>query len=204
MRNQTKRIWINTFAAAFLGVVAGCCTSSPGDGCCDTGAPCGTQCGSGLNALGGRLLHRTMSVPDVMPLGAITRAHWHMQETNGEAADFILHRNEFVDNSSELSPYGRDHIAEIAARMPSAPFPVIVQRSLNNSDPELDQIRRDLVVRVLTDMGNIDADQRVVVSQPYSDGINSQEGEFDYGRFRNSRAVSGSSFGGGGFGGGGF
>jgi hypothetical protein len=92
-----------------------------------------------------------------------------------------------VDNSTELTPYGRDHIMEIAARMPSAPFPVLVQRSLNNADPELDHIRRDIVVRVLTDLGNQDADQRTVVSQPYSNGINSMEGEQDYGQFRQIR-----------------
>ena len=101
-----------------------------------------------------------------------------MMETNGEAGDFVIYRNEFVDNSSELTPYGRDHIMEIAARMPSAPFPVLVQRSLNNADPELDHIRRDIVVRVLTDLGNQDADQRTVVSQPliqkHADATNSE------------------------------
>lgn len=131
-----------------------------------------------------------------MPLGAVNRAHWHMMETNGEAADFVIYRNEFVDNSSELTPYGRDHIAEIAARMPSTPFPVLVQRSLNNADPELDNLRRDIVVRVLTDLGNQDAAQRTVISQPYSNGINSMEGEQDYGRFRNIRGQN--NFGGGG------
>ncbi len=180
MMTHTARLWRNTIAAALLGAVTGCCCSTPGHG-----LPSWMR------------LQRTMAVPDVMPLGSITRAHWHMQETNGEAADFVIHRNEFVDNSSQLSPYGRDHILEIAARMPSAPFPVIVQRSPNNADPELDQIRRDIVVRVLTDLGNVDADQRVVVSQPYSDGINSMEGEFDYGRFRRSRNNGGLGFGGG-------
>lgn len=125
-----------------------------------------------------------------------------MMETNGEAADFVIYRNEFVENSSELTPYGRDHIAEIAARMPSAPFPVLVQRSMNNADPELDHIRRDLVVRVLTDLGNQDADQRTVVSQPYSNGINSMEGEQDYGQFRQIRGRNNFSGAGGGGGGG--
>ena len=138
------------------------------------------------------------AIPDVIPLGAVNRAHWHMMETNGEAGDFVIYRNEFVDNSSELTPYGRDHIMEIAARMPSAPFPVLVQRTLHNSDPELDHIRRDIVVRVLTDLGNQDADQRTVVSQPYSNGINSMEGEQDYGRFRQIRGRNGGGGGGGG------
>jgi len=137
-----------------------------------------------------------------MPLGAVNRAHWHMMETNGEAADFVIYRHEFVDNSSELTPYGRDHIAEIAARMPSTPFPVLVQRSLNNADPELDMLRRDIVVRVLTDLGNLDAEQRTVVSQAYSNVINSMEGDQDYGRFRNIRGFN--NFSGGGAGQGGF
>lgn len=131
---------------------------------------------------------RSLAIPDTVPLGAISRAHWHTQEANGEANDFVIYRNEFVDNTSALSVYGRDHIAEIAARMPYSPFPVLVQRSWNNADPELDAIRRQLVVRVLTDLGNTDADQRTVVSQPYTKGISSTQGEADYGRFRRSRA----------------
>ncbi|MCA9082842.1 MAG: hypothetical protein KDA81_02245 [Planctomycetaceae bacterium] len=143
---------------------------------------------------------RSLAVPDIMPLGAVSRAHWHTMETNGEASDFVLYRNEFVDNSSELSPYGRDHIMEIAARMPSTPFPVIVQRSMNNADPELDAQRRAIVVQVLSDLGATDAEQRTVVSQPYSDGINSIEGERDYARFRLSRGNrSGASAGTGNF-----
>ncbi len=132
--------------------------------------------------------NRSMAIPDIIPLGVINRAHWHTMETNGEASDFVIHRNEFVDNSTELSPYGRDHIMEIAARMPSTPFPVLVQRSDNNSDPELDAVRRNLVVRVLTDLGARDAEQRTVVSQPYSKGINAREGERDYNRFRSSQS----------------
>lgn len=142
---------------------------------------------------------RRMAIPDTVPLGVISRAHWHTMETNGEANDFVMYRNEFVDDSSELTPYGRDHIAEIAARMASAPFPVLVQRSYNNADPELDAARRQLVVQVLTDLGNPDADHRTVVSQAYTNGINSTEGEQDYGRFTRSRQFNN----GGGNGGGG-
>lgn len=142
---------------------------------------------------------RSLAVPDVLPLGAVSRAHWHTMETNGEASDFVLYRNEFVDQSSELSPYGRDHIMEIAARLPAVPFPVLVQRSENNSDPELDAARRDAVVRILNQLGNADADSRTVVSQPYSDGINSLEAEQDRTRFRSSRQLNGGFGGGTGF-----
>ncbi|MEZ6031720.1 MAG: hypothetical protein R3C17_01330 [Planctomycetaceae bacterium] len=207
---------------AVCGLASGCSSTTPT--CCTSCDPCGTSCStcsvdccdSGCSTCGchwwnpaswgsGSAASRAQ-VPDVLPLGSVSRAHWHAMQTNGEAADFVMYRNEFVDNSSELSPYGRDHIAEIAARMPSTPFPIIVQRSWNNADPELDQVRRDIVVRVLTDLGNQDANQRVVVSQPYSNGINSMEAEQDYGRFRRIRGFgnNGNNGNSGGGGGGGF
>jgi hypothetical protein len=124
-------------------------------------------------------------------------------ETNAEATDFVMYRCEFVDNTSELTPAGQSHIAEIAARMPSTPFPVIIQQSMNNSDPELDQIRRDLVIRVLSDLGAPDAARRTFVSQPYSNGVNSMEAEQDYGQFRSVRRNNNGAGGTGGAGGGG-
>ncbi|MCA9054791.1 MAG: hypothetical protein KDA75_13210, partial [Planctomycetaceae bacterium] len=67
---------------------------------------------------------------------------------------------------------GRDHVWEIAARMRSTPFPVIVQRGENNSNPELDALRRQVVVAALSSLGNADAEQRTVVSTPYGPGYN--------------------------------
>jgi len=136
-------------------------------------------------------------------------------QTNGEASDFILHDHEFVQNTAELTPSGKDHVAEIAARMRSAPFPVIVERVENNSDPELDAHRRMIVAQVLYTLGNQDADQRTFVAPAYGKGINSQEAETDYynfiftrggmgGNFNNQGGFGGGGFGGGGFGGGGF
>jgi len=195
---KLKPVISSQMLAAAMGslIASGCCSTEECHttsecSSCET-SDCGT-CGSrGLFGWWGSHYPRgRYAIPDIIPLGAVSRAHWHMMETNGEASDFVIHRNEFVDNSSELTPYGRDHIAEIAARMPSAPFPVLVQRSINNADPELDQIRRDVVVRVLTDLGNPDASQRTVVSQPYSNGINSMEGEQDHGIFRNIRGRQG-------------
>ena len=67
-------------------------------------------------------------VPDRYPLGSVNRAHYQTMEANAEAADFILHRNEFVGETADLTPYGKDHILEIAARA-AAPR----SRSLSNA-----------------------------------------------------------------------
>lgn len=132
-------------------------------------------------------LWRSYAIPDRYPLGSVVRAHYQAMQTNGEAADFIMHRCDFVGETAELTPQGRDHILEIGARMRSAPFPVLVERSDNNSNPQLDAERRTMTALVLNDLGNPDADQRTFVSPAYGRGETSYEGEIDYYRFIYSR-----------------
>ncbi len=186
---------------------------------------CGTDCGSGCDeggkkfklgkcskCCGGCCSHRSLAIPDEYPVGAVERAHFHQMQTNGEAADFILHRKDFVLSSAELSPDGKDKILEIAARMRSAPFPVLIERSENNSDPELDAHRRALVAQILTDCGNPDANNRTFVSPAYGLGKHGLDGspEFyqhlyqGYNNGFGGGASGGGAGGGGGGGGGGF
>ncbi|MGD9855858.1 MAG: hypothetical protein AB7U20_13010 [Planctomycetaceae bacterium] len=141
------------------------------------------------------------------------RAHYQVMETNGEASDFIFHRHDFVGQTAQLTPDGRDKILEIAVRMKSAPFPVLVERSENNCDPELDMLRRNLVAQILTEYGVPDADCRTVVSPAYGRGYNAIEAEPTYyrhllpgGNFNNGfgGGYGNGAFGGGGFGVGGF
>jgi len=143
--------------------------------------------------------NRGLSVPETLPLGSTNRAHYHTMQTNAEAADFILHRHDFVGSTADLTPAGRDRILEIAARARSAPFPVLIERSWHNSNPELDAHRRSIIVQVLGDLGIPEADQRVIVAPAYGPGITSQEAELDFYQNTYSRGLGG-GFGGGGFG----
>lgn len=158
----------------------------------------------GIPSLGSR---RSFAIPNTYPLGSTVRDHYHQMEMNGEASDFIIHRHEFVRNTAELNSAGKDHVMEIAARMRSNPFPVLVERSENNSDPELDQLRRNIVTQILTDFGNGDAANRCVVSMPYNKHLNGMEAEPDWYRWIGIRGGQNNNFnnggGGGGFGGGG-
>jgi hypothetical protein len=131
----------------------------------------------------GAVYRRSNAIPDTLPLGSTVRAWYQVMETNGEAVDFIINRKDFVGETARLTPDGRDHVYEIAARMRSAPFPVIVERSENNSNPELDALRRQVIVSILTNFGNADADQRTVVSPSYGPGYTSSEAESNYGRY---------------------
>ena len=154
---------------------------------------------------------RSFAIPNTYPLGSTVRDHYHQMEMNGEASDFVLHRHEFVRNTAELNCAGKDHVMEIAARMRSNPFPVLVERSENNSDPELDQLRRNIVTQILTDFGNADAANRCVVATPYNKHLNGMEAEPDWYRWigirggqnnNNNNGGGGGGFGGGGGGGG--
>lgn len=170
------------------------CLCSPCNNCNPCGG-CNTCGGCGCGWWGSCCLNphtwRSPAIPETLPLGSTVRAHYHTMQTNGEAYDFIIHDHEFVGNTAELAPFGKDHIAEIGARMRSAPFPVIVERSENNSDPELDAHRRQIVAQVLYSLGNPDADQRTVVSQAYGRSINSQEAEIDFNNFLFTRGGGG-------------
>lgn len=128
-------------------------------------------------------IRRSMSIPDKYPLGSIVRASYHQMEMNGEAFDFIIHRNEFVDFTGELNSFGLDHLLEIAARARSAPFPILIERSENNSDPELDQHRRQMIVLMLSQKGVSNAQSRVIVSEPYAPGLTGDEAESAFFRF---------------------
>jgi hypothetical protein len=175
MSNLAGKWVLATAALAAIGL-AGCCHTSQGDGTICGGSACALFCGAG-----------SQPVPDRYPVGSIVRAHCHTMEANGEAADFIIHRMEFAGETAALTPDGKDHLLEIAARIHSVPFPVIVERSENNSNPQLDAERRQMIAMVLSDLGVHESDQRTFVSPAYGRGQSSVEGEVDYYRFVLSR-----------------
>ena len=200
------------FSSAFAGLgcdscAAPSCAAGYGNGCgneCCDHPGCMDRMRGAIGNGCGLFRRRCFSVPDTLPLGSTVRAHYHTMQTNAEASDFVLHRYDFVQSTAELSPSGRDHIVEIAARAKSAPFPIVVERSEFNSDPELDAFRRNLVAQVLTDFGVAEANQRVFVSPGYGRNPNSIESQFDYYQFLSTGSAGGNGFGNGGFGGGGF
>jgi len=191
-------------AAMLLAALSGCCCPGPQCGV-GLGLGCGGFAGGGGGCIAGN--ERNM-VPDVFPLGSVMRSHIHTEQTNAEATNFIFNLVDFVGETPHLTPDGKDHLLEVAARMRSAPFPVIIERTPNNANPQLDAERRAVVSRHLSDLGNPDADQRTIVSTPYSRGYLSTEGASDYYtnfNFRNNNSNNFGNNGGnnGGFGGGG-
>ena len=150
------------------------------------------------------------------PLGTISDPVWKQQETNAEASDFVIHEHEWSGNTVELNLAGKDHVKQIAARVESTPFPILIERSSMSIDPEsrfkypvnndesLDLARRDLVISALHEMGVYDADDRVVVSPALTPGYTGFQARGAYMRGMRTRGGGGGGgFGGGGGGGGG-
>lgn len=150
------------------------------------------------------------------PLGTISDSVWFAQEHRGEASEFVMYGHQFGLRSERLTLDGEDHIKQIANRLSNgSDSPVVVERSMNgisfgrfkypvNPDPELDNLRRGVVVAALVELGIADAEELVVVAPAFATPANGQEAESAFYRTLGG-GFSGNSFGGGfgGFGGGG-
>jgi hypothetical protein len=114
------------------------------------------------------------------PLGQVTDAHWDTQETNAEAAKFILYDHEFVGSTAKLTPKGQKHLVQMALRLEHVPFPVVVEQSPEGRYPQLDLQRRQEVVRYLKELGLENFENRVIVAPAFAPGLSAVEGEAAY------------------------
>lgn len=146
----------------------------------------------------------------VAPLGTISDDIWQKQEENGEASDFVIVESEFVGSTAKLNAAGEDHIKQIAVRLASTPFPVVIEPSsmsvaekseykypIHGND-DLDMHRRNVIVKMLQAMNVQDADERVVVAPAFTPGF---EGFEAYRAYNNGFRNNGNGGGYGGFGG---
>jgi len=149
------------------------------------------------------------------PLGTLSDPMWKTQETNAEASKFVIYQHEFMFNTARLNMGGEDHVKQIAVELrDGAPFPVLVERSMTGDrvgdvydypvhpNPDLDNKRREVIVRALASMGVADADERVLVSPALAVGFTDQEAEQAYTNGINNASQSGFGGFGNGFGGG--
>lgn len=159
-----------------------------------------TACLAGL-ALSGcssRNQSRSPAGDRPFPLGAVSDAHWETQQTNAEAAKFIFHDHEFVGETAELGPSAKKHLMSVALRIEHVPFPIVIEETQYNRNPELDQKRRKMVVEQLGRLGVENAEERVVVSPTFAEGFSGTEGEGAYYSTLNDRSEGGGRRGGGG------
>ena len=114
------------------------------------------------------------------PVGHVTDAFWETQQTNAEASDFVFYDHEFVGDTEKLAPGAKKHLASVALRLEHVPFPVVIEQSPHNRNPELDRKRRQTVVEQLARIGVENSEKRVVIAGALAAGITSIEAEQAY------------------------
>jgi hypothetical protein len=96
------------------------------------------------------------------------------QAGKAEADDFVVYRHEFYLDGTELGPYGQYHLQLIARRLPTVPFPVLIQAV---PDAKVNEQRRQTVVAWLKRFGHEDIEPRVIVGFPEAEGVGGEEAE---------------------------
>jgi hypothetical protein len=122
------------------------------------------------------------------PLGAHVRRFEAVQVANAQASNFEIYLDEWYEGGKTLGPYGQYHITQIAQRLPAVPFAVKVQPC---NDVTLNELRRQIVVTALLNLGIRDADSRVIIAYPQAEGLRGEEAEFVYWRSISDALITG-------------
>jgi hypothetical protein len=83
------------------------------------------------------------------PLGAMLNRHVATSIVNGRASRMTLYQYDFLPGSDKLKPRGKAQVAKFAAWLSVHPMMVFIEPSA--IAPQLDEARREAVVRELAD-----------------------------------------------------
>jgi hypothetical protein len=97
------------------------------------------------------------------PVGENNTPFWETKQTEFQAADFIFQDREFRSETAELAPGAKRHLDEVALSLPHVDFLVVIEQSTADVKLDLDEARRQMIVKQLSRLGVENADQRVIV-----------------------------------------
>ena len=112
--------------------------------------------------------------PGAIPLPNGTYACQWIDAHAARAAqdDFVVYQYEWSAEETKLTQFGQRHVAAIAERLATEPYPVVIESS---SDENLDATRRAAMLEALAGHGvPIDAD-RVIIAHPEAEGLYGEE-----------------------------
>ncbi|MBE6427359.1 MAG: hypothetical protein E7028_02045 [Planctomycetaceae bacterium] len=184
----------------------------------EAGFPCRNGSGQNSACFGGRSWNKPAFPPYDLPfpLGQVSDAFHEIQQTNAEAADFILYDYEFaVGEEVILTPKGREHMTQIARRLPHVPFPIVIEMTEKTNDVKenqrlarVDEKRRENVVNWLQKFYEEDPTVtpeeiagRVVIAPDFEYQVRAERAidSFNYSESYGNYGGQGGSFGGRGF-----
>jgi len=105
------------------------------------------------------------------PPGTYINKLFKIQAAKAEMDDFVIYRHMWLNNGTELGPLGRYQMDLITRRLPTVPFPVVVETA---KEDKIDSVRRDVILSLLAPRGFNDP-QRVIVAYPIAEGLNGDE-----------------------------
>ena len=134
------------------------------------------------------------------PYGWFVHQWQNAQAAKAEADDFVIYKHEWFKGGTQLGPYGHYHLQQIIKRLPSVPFPVLLEAE--SQDPVRNEMRRAVIVNALVQAGYADPQARVVLGIPEAGGLYGDEAPRIYQMMLIRQNPFMMMFGGGGFGGG--
>ncbi len=117
---------------------------------------------------------------DAPPLGHFEKSHFRTMVANGEIAQMVLYRYDFVDGHEFLNLHGRDQLVKIANAVSTIHAPIIIERTPER--PELVELRRLAVLNILVQNGVPVAPERIVIGVPIPNGLSGVEAALLEGR----------------------
>jgi hypothetical protein len=137
------------------------------------------------------------------PLGAAMHRIFNAQNIAAGQDHFTFYECEWLNNSARLGPAGNAHLDQVVRCLAQTRYPVVIEP---NPDPNLNGVRRDVIVNALLAAGVLDARDRVITARPLAEGLYGEEAVPIYPlmittRFRNNGLLGGVGRGFGGFGG---
>jgi hypothetical protein len=111
-------------------------------------------------------------------LGTYVREFEFRQAAKAEADDFVIYQYEWMQDTPDLSPFGRRHLAAASRRLETdAPFGILIEASV---DPKLDEARYLAVSDILGQLGVADPATRVRIGVPGAEGLFGEEAQRVY------------------------
>jgi hypothetical protein len=155
-------------AAALWGSVTW--LAAGGAGCCSTKS----GCQSGTGGACGELPKGALPADP----GAYVREFQFRQCAKAEADDFVIYQYEWMQDTPDLSPFGRRHLATASRRLEAdAPFGLMIEASV---DPKLDEARYLALTDILGQLGVADPATRVRIGVPAAEGLFGEEAQRVY------------------------
>jgi len=109
-----------------------------------------------------------------LPNGACVR-WWAAKQAERAAADeYVIYKCEWHLGGTLLTQSGFAHLERVARHIQGTRFCVVIQPELNI---QLNELRRQQVIKFLTDYGVDNAGHRVFLAHPEAEGLNGSEAE---------------------------